>query len=139
MVATSDLMKGIGLWAIAMLIPLVMMNVGNPSQLLMFTLLYPNIIAFLSRSGRFWVSQSVVAVASIITTAVLVLLRMSQQSRDAMDGSKSPALKGTLLATILVTFFLTMALASMGFGMYGSDVLTSGEAAANASSDSLSF
>jgi hypothetical protein len=123
MVATSDLMKGLGLWAIAMLLPLIMMNISNPSQIVLFTLIYPNVIAFLSRSGRFWVSQSVVAVASIVTVAVVLLLRMSQQSRDALDGDKNRPLKGTLLATIILTFFLTMALGSMGFGMYGSDVL----------------
>ena len=121
-----DISKGLGLWMVAMLTPLLMTYIKNGEfRILVLTLIYPNLISFLSRSGRFWVSHQVIAIASIVAFVTSLLLRFSSSARDALDNPDSnKILSGTLLAVIIAVFFITMGIVSMTMGMYGEDVAT---------------
>ena len=124
MVATSDLLKGMTLWILAMLMPLLTTYVTNGTfRLAVLTFVYPIMIAFLARSGRFWVSQTVIVLASAVALGMALLLRLSPQARDAIDNpDKNKSLSGIIIASIITVFFIVMGVASMGLGMYGANV-----------------
>jgi hypothetical protein len=130
MVAGTDLMKGISLWVVAMLMPLLTTYIKDAQfRMVIITLVYPNVLALLSRSGRFWISQSVIISASMAAFVTMMLIRLSPGARDALNNpDKNKTLFGLLIAAIMVVFFLAMGLASAAMGMYGPDVDTgSGE------------
>jgi hypothetical protein len=127
MVATIDLAQGLVLWTVAMLLPLLMTFIKNGEfRILVLTLVYPNLLSFLARSGHFWVSHKVVLAASLAAFLVSLLLRLSPKARDAIDNPDS-ALSGVLIATIVIVFFAAMWGASAALGMYDSSNFSSSE------------
>jgi hypothetical protein len=69
-----DIFLGILLWALAMVIPLLLIFVPNAEfKTALLTLVYPNLLVFLSRNGRFWISKGVVAGASVVAFVLSIL------------------------------------------------------------------
>jgi len=84
--AIQDTMIGSGMWGVTMLLPLIIWTINNSEvRMGMLTLVYPILISIFSRSGRFWVSRSIVAYSALFAFLVSTLLRLSSKMRDALD------------------------------------------------------
>lgn len=121
---TSDIVKGILLWFFVMLIPLLVLFIKNGEvKAALLTLVYPNLLAFLSRSGRFWISNKVIAAASIVTFLVSLLLRLIPSVKKALDDpTNNQAISASILALLVFIFFVIIAVSGLTFGMYNSNV-----------------
>jgi hypothetical protein len=124
MVATSDLVKGMALWILAFSVPILLVYLKNPEvRIGLITLAYPIILASLARTGRFWVSKRVIVISALVAFGMSMLLRFSTSARAAIDKpDEHKVLSSVIYSSILIVFFLVMALTSMGLGMYGSNV-----------------
>jgi len=120
MVATVDALKGLSLWAVAMIAPVLMTYVDNTTfRLIFLTLVYPTVLSFLCRAGHFWVSHKVVLIASVISFLVALALQMSQKVDDAVKNPDSNRLlAGVVLGSLLFTFLGVMYVSSQMVGMY---------------------
>ena len=119
--ATLDLFKGVSLWAIAMVIPVIMMCVPNATaRIILLTLIYPTMLSFFSRFGHFWVSHGVVYAACGLTLLFSWLLTLSPQAKDAIENpEKNEAIAGSVMGSILALFLIIMFVASKwGISMY---------------------
>ncbi len=120
MVATVDALKGLSLWAVAMIAPVLMTYVDNTTfRLIFLTLVYPTVLSFLCRAGHFWVSHKVVLIASVISFLVALALQMSQKVDDAVKNPDSNRLlAGVVLGSLLFTFLGVMYVSSQMVDMY---------------------
>lgn len=113
----NTIRKGTSMWAIAMIIPFVIMfnrtmpDTVNP--LLMF-LFYPILMSFLSRNGEFWVDQKVVAGSAVLASILaIVVSRLSTNAKKAIknpDDNRRDAI--IYYGSITVSFIVFMALLS---------------------------
>ena len=119
-----DIFLGVFFWALVMLMPLLIIFVKNGEfKAALLTLVYPNLIAFLSRNGRFWVSSKVIAGASIVAFMLSLLLRMIPKVRAAFDDpNNNQAISASVLGSIILVFFIVIAVSGSVWGMYNSSV-----------------
>ena len=119
-----DIFVGILLWALAMILPLLIIFVNNGEfKAALLTLVYPNLIAFLSREGRFWVSSKVIAGASIVAFLLSLLLRLNPTVKKAFDDPNSnKTVSASVLSVIIFVFFVIIGAYGSVYGMYNSNV-----------------
>lgn len=120
---TYDIFLGILMWSLAMVIPLMLIFIPNAEfKTVLLTLIYPNLLVFLSRNGRFWVSKGVVFGASIVAFILSILLRFIPTVKDALDNPTSnQAVSATVMTSLIVVFFLVFAFAGHFYGMYNTN------------------
>jgi hypothetical protein len=119
--ATLDVFKGVSLWAIAMVIPVIMMAVKNATvRILLLTLIYPTMLSFFCRFGHFWVSHGVTYAACGLTLLFAWLITLSPQAKDAIENpDKNEAIAGSVMGAIIALFLIIMFVASKwGISMY---------------------
>ena len=123
MTAPFDIFLGIFLWALAMVMPMLLIYVKNAEfKSVMLTLIYPNMLAFLARSGRFWVSQRVIIMASIAAFLLSLTLRAIPSVKKALDDPSADVARSAGVMSALVSFFfIVMAAISFSDGMYNSN------------------
>jgi hypothetical protein len=112
-----DLFLGVFLWTIVMLIPLLIsyFKTDNPVvSLFLLTTLYPNMLSYLTRNGRFWVTHTVLYIASVAALAVGLFLYFVLKPKSDFVTYGIP----------LFIFVLAMGGASTIFNMYNSNVLS---------------
>ena len=133
MVATTDAVQGLLLWAVAMISPVLMMYIDNSTfRLLFLTLVFPTILSFLCRAGHFWVSHKVVLIASVVTFIVSLMIKMSQKADDAMSNpSSDKTLSGIIFGSIVTIFLVTMFASSQVVDMYLPGEFAAGETSSN--------
>lgn len=112
--AIQDTMIGSGMWGVTMLLPLIIWTINNSEvRMGMLTLVYPILISIFSRSGRFWVSRSIVAYSALFAFLVSTLLRLSSKMRDALDNPAKDRTMSILgFVTISLSFIICMILIS---------------------------
>lgn len=113
--APYDIMMGSLLWTIFLSIPLMSMFFKSAEiKLLMLTLVSPVAISYLSRTGRFWVSKGVVAMAGIAAFIFgNILIQSSNKIKQAIaDPETNKSTAAISLSFIMVVFLLIMVLSS---------------------------
>jgi hypothetical protein len=97
--------KGVGLWAIAMIVPFLLWYINSGKFKTMVFLIYPVIVSILSRNGYFWISPEILAFSSILAFGYGTLIRINKDVRDAMDNPREKkALSAVTLTSIAVVF-----------------------------------
>lgn len=123
---TLAALKAYSLWVLAFMIPLLTLLVPNAySRIFMMSLVYPLVLSFLARTGRFWVSHIVLLLSAVITFIYLFLLvKFNKTVKDSLDKVESdPKVSGTVLASSLIVFGIVLFLCSSFMDLYGHDVL----------------
>lgn len=122
---TYDIFLGVLLWSLAMALPLMLIFIPSAEfKAVLLTLVYPNLLVFLSRNGRFWVSKGVIAGASIVAFIISILLRFIPNVKDALDNPTSnQAISATVMTSLIVIFFIVFAAAGHFYGLYNSSTL----------------
>jgi membrane-bound ClpP family serine protease len=113
--APYDIMMGSLLWTIFLSIPLMSIFFKSAElKLLILTLVNPVAISYLSRTGRFWVSKGVVAMAGIAAFIFgSILVRSSNKINQAIaDPETNKSAAATSLSFVMLVFLLTMVLSS---------------------------
>lgn len=104
-------LKGVGLWAIAMVFPLLLWYINSGEFRTMVFLIYPVIISLLSRNGYFWIVPEILAFSSILAFAYGTLLRNNKNARVAMDNPKeNKGLSAVTLTSIALIFLASVLL-----------------------------
>ncbi len=108
--ATIDLFTGAFLWLLAMIVPLLAMLVkGGAFKTTLLNVVYPILLAFLSRTGKFWVTKSAVFMAAIVTYFFSMAMRLIGHVKDAMDDpDKDRALAITGYSLNVVVFIVML-------------------------------
>lgn len=121
---TGDIFLGILLWALVMVIPLLILYVKNGEvKAALLTLVYPNLLSYLAREGRFWISYKAIAGASIIAFLLSLVLRMNSSVQKALDDpTNNKAVSASVLAVLLLIFFVVIGVYGTVWGMYNSNV-----------------
>ena len=107
-------LQGVGLWALAMAVPAVMMYSTNATvRVLLLSFIYPAMISYFCRMGHFWVSHASIMIAAGVTLIFGFLVKMSPTASDAIeDPKKNPGVTGAVIGSMLAVFLLTMFLAA---------------------------
>lgn len=118
-----DIFLAILLWSLVMVVPLMLIFIPNAEfKTVLLTLIYPNLLVFLSRNGRFWVSKGVVFGASVVAFILSLLLRFIPSVKTALDDPTSnQAISATVMTCLIVVFFMVFAFAGHFYGMYNSN------------------
>jgi cytochrome b561 len=120
----GDIFLGILMWSLVMILPLLILYVKNGEvKAALLTLVYPNLLSYLAREGRFWISYKAIAGASIIAFLLSLVLRMNSTVQKALDDpTNNQAVSASVLAILLFVFFVVIAVYGSTFGMYNSNV-----------------
>lgn len=104
-------LKGVGLWAIAMVFPLLLWYINSGEFKTMVFLIYPVIVSLLSRNGYFWIVPEVLAFSSILAFVYGTLLRINKNARAAMDNPReNKGLSAVTLTSIAIVFLASLML-----------------------------
>lgn len=104
-------LKGVGLWAIAMVFPLLLWYINSGDFKTMVFLIYPVIVSLLSRNGYFWIVPEVLAFSSILAFVYGTLLRINKNARAAMDNPReNKGLSAVTLTSIAIVFLASLML-----------------------------
>ena len=104
-------LKGVGLWAIAMVFPLLLWYINSGEFKTMVFLIYPVIVSLLSRNGYFWIVPEILAFSSILAFVYGTLLRINKNTRAAMDNPrKNKGLSAVTLTSIAIVFLASVML-----------------------------
>ena len=119
-----DITLGIFLWSLAMLFPLLMIYVKNGEfKAALLTLVYPNLLSFLIRTGRFWISSKLIAGASIVAFLTSILLIQNSTIRKAFeDPTNNKAISASVFSVLILIFFIVIGVYASMEGMYNSNV-----------------
>ena len=113
-------MYGGSLWALIMGIGISMMYLPlMPFREVVFTMLYPLLLSMLPKTAYFYVNQSIIVGASILTFVYMSLLRMNKDVREALaDPLKHRVKSATAYGTSGLVFMLSIVLISKFIPMY---------------------
>jgi hypothetical protein len=114
----GQLFIGVLMWTIVMIMPSLIsyFKTVNPTiSLVLLTTVYPTILAYLSRSGSFWVSYPVIMISSVAALIISLALVYIFKTKNEI-----------ILTTVpITTFALTMVLLSTNFmNMYNNAVVS---------------
>lgn len=120
--ASLDLFKGVGLWTVAMVMPVLMLYIPNATfRIIMLTLIYPTVLSYFCRFGHFWVSHGVLLISCAVTLIFAWAVKQSPDADAAIgsDPQKNKAITGAVMGSILLVFLTTMFVtAKWGVSMY---------------------
>ena len=102
----------LALWTPPMVLPVLLMYFNSvPFKIFTLTLFYPLMLSILSRVGRFWVTRTAVAYASLATLFVSYLLTRSDKNVEALKDPDNDKNRSALLfSAIIFTFLMAMGL-----------------------------
>ena len=108
----GQIMGALALWVPVMVLPVLLMYFKNvPFKIFTLTLVYPLMISILSRVGRFWVTRTAIAYASLATLLLSYVLTLSKNNLEALeDPEKDKTRSALLFSAIIFTFLLAMGL-----------------------------
>ena len=108
----SMIMGALAMWTPPMILPVLLMYFNNVSfKIFILTLFYPLMLSILSRTGKFWVTRTAVAYASLATLFVSYLLTRNDKNVEALKDPDSAKNRSALLfSTVIFTFLLAMGL-----------------------------
>jgi nitrate reductase NapE component len=110
----AAILKGTGLWAIALVVPLLLWYIDSSEFKTFVFLLYPVMISMFSRIGWFWVRPEILAYSSIIAFAYGSLLnRIPAVDKALSDPKSDKAVSAVTLTSIVLFFLLSVALMGM--------------------------
>ena len=109
----AAVLKGTGLWALTLVIPLLLWYIKSSEFKTFVFLLYPIIISMFSRIGWFWVRPEILAYSSIIAFAYGSLLNRIPSVEKALEDPQSDKTVSAVTLTSIVLFFL-LSMALMG-------------------------
>ncbi len=106
------IMGALALWAPAMVLPVLLMYFKNvPFKIFTLTLIYPLMLSILSRVGRFWVTRTAIAYASLATLLLSYLLTLNKNNVEAIENPEKDQTRSALLfSAIVFTFLMAMGL-----------------------------
>jgi hypothetical protein len=111
----AAILKGVGLWALTLVIPLLLWYIKSSEFKTFVFLLYPIVISMFSRIGWFWVRPEILAYSSIIAFAYGSLLNRIPSVEKALEDPQSDKTVSAVTLTSIVLFFL---LSMILMGMY---------------------
>ena len=113
-------MYGGGLWALIMGAGISMMYLPlMPYKEVIFSIIYPLLMSVLPNTAYFYVNQPVIVVASILTFAYTMMLRLNTDVREAFENPLEHKAKSTTMyGTTALVFMLTMVATSKFIPMY---------------------
>lgn len=107
--SVSGSMKAIGLWGVAMLIPLLLWYLKSSEFKVSVFLLYPIVISMFSRVGWFWVRPELVAYSSIIAFIYGSILRLNKNVDKALaDPEHNKGASAAALTSMAFVFLISM-------------------------------
>ena len=106
--ALSSLVPATALWAMVMIIPLILWYIDSSFFRIFVYLLYPILIALMSRQGVFWIDMSVIMGASIVTFLLGLLLNLNKGNSDAMKKPIENKLRSALIFTFLSLVYVSI-------------------------------
>lgn len=110
----AAILKGTGLWAIALVVPLLLWYIDSSEFKTLVFLLYPVMISMFSRIGWFWVRPEILAYSSITAFAYGSLLnRIPAVDKALSDPKSDKAVSAVTLTSIVLFFLLSVALMGM--------------------------
>jgi len=125
--ATSDVLKGIALWALAMVAPVLMVSISNSTfRLIFLTLVFPMVLSFLCRAGHFWVTHANVMIASVITFLLALVIQLNSNAKSAVENpDQNKTVAGLVYGSLVLTFLISMFIASKWVDMYSASEFNS--------------
>lgn len=106
--ALSALLPATVLWTIVMTIPLVLWYVDSAYFRIFLYMLYPVLIAMISRVGTFWVSMDKIALISMLTFLVGFLINLNKGNHEAMKKPREHKVRSGLIFSSLSFLFILL-------------------------------
>lgn len=113
-------MYGGALWALIMGIGVSMMYLPlMPYREVVFSLIYPLVISSMPNTAYFYVNQSIIVIAAVLTFVYMMLLRINKDIREALENPlERKAVSATVYGTSGIVFMLAMVATSKFIPMY---------------------
>lgn len=110
--AMSALIPATILWAMVMIIPLILWYIDSSFFRIFVYLLYPILIALMSRQGVFWIEMGVIMMASILTFLLGFLLNLNKGNSNAMKKPRENKVRSALIFTLLSFVYISIIFAA---------------------------
>jgi membrane protein CcdC involved in cytochrome C biogenesis len=103
----SLILPAMGLWSIPLAFLVAMQYITNATaKTFSITVIYPMIIALMSRNARFWVTKSAIGFAGVFTMILISLLLIDKKNKDALSKPVEHKERSALLYTAVVACFV---------------------------------
>jgi hypothetical protein len=96
-------------WVVVMLLP-ILINIFQKIQpefsVLLYSLVYPFLIAFLSRRGEFWVSYKIIGIATVVSTLLGLILYYVTKDKLKDESNNVSKIVSLSVFTVILGFML---------------------------------
>jgi len=103
----SLILPAMGLWSIPLAFLVAMQYITNATaKTFSIAVIYPLIIALMSRNARFWVTKSAIGFAGVFTMILISILLISKKNKEALGHPQEHKERSALLYTAIVVCFV---------------------------------
>lgn len=101
------ILPAMGLWSIPLAFLVAMQYITNATaKTFSIAVIYPMIIALMSRNARFWVTKSAIGFAGVFTMILISLLLIDKKNKEALSKPTDHKERSAFLYTAVVACFV---------------------------------
>ena len=96
-------------WVVVMLLPIlinIFQKIKPEFSVILYSLVYPFLIAFLSRRGEFWVSYKIIGIATVVATLLGLILYYVTKDKLKDESSNVSKIVSLSVFTVILGFML---------------------------------
>jgi hypothetical protein len=96
-------------WVVVMLLPIlinIFQKIKPEFSVILYSIVYPFLIAFLSRRGEFWVSYKIIGIATVVATLLGLILYYVTKDKLKDESSNVSKIVSLSVFTVILGFML---------------------------------
>jgi len=96
-------------WVVVMLLPIlinIFQKIKPEFSVILYSIVYPFLIAFLSRRGEFWVSYKIIGIATVVATLLGLILYYVTKDKLKDESSNLSKIVSLSVFTVILGFML---------------------------------